>query len=168
MLPKRLSSPKIVYIFALVNESNFLITHTMFDILKVSIKRDLFDVIPFNEIPMTWLVIVKSRSETFSNTCVLLRTCFGWKKIFALLEQQFKLSSLMQYYLWVLKNLYVLVAITSLHNFTPSTLTQCARAFLLFERFYLHSHKHIFQTFSSSKINYRNPLKNLSIYSVTC
>ena len=154
MLPKRLSSPKIVYILSLVNESNFSITHTMFVILKVTIKRGLFDAIPFNEISMSWLVIVKSRSETFSTTCVLFWTCFAWKEIVALLlEQRFKLSGLMQCYLWVLKNLNVSVAITYLHNFTPSTPTQSARAFLLFERFYLHSHRDIFQTFSSAKIN---------------
>ena len=165
MLPKRLSSPKIVYILSLVNGSNFPITHTMFAILKGSTKRDLFDGIPFNEIPMSWLVIVKSRSETVSTTCVLFWTCFAWKKIVALLEQ---LSGLMQYYLWVLKNLNVSVAITCLHNFTPSTPRQSARAFLLFERSYLHSPKNIFQTFSSAKINYRNPPKNPSMFSVTC
>ena len=56
----------IIYTLCLVNESNFPITHTMmFLILKVSVKLGLFDGIPFNEAPMDWLTIVKSRSETF-------------------------------------------------------------------------------------------------------
>ena len=80
--PKRLSSPKIVYTLCLVNKSNFPITHTMmFVILKVSMKWRLFDRIPFNEIPMGSLIIVKSRSETFCTTYVLFRTCFAWKEV---------------------------------------------------------------------------------------
>ena len=39
ILPKRLSSPKIVYTICLVNEDNFSITHIMMlVILKVSVK----------------------------------------------------------------------------------------------------------------------------------
>ena len=82
ILPKRLSSPKIVHTICLINEGNFPITYTMmFVIFKMSMKWRLFDGIPFNETPMGWLVIVKSRSKTFSTTCVLFRACFSWKKI---------------------------------------------------------------------------------------
>ena len=62
ILPKRLSSPKIVHTICLINEGNFPITYTvMFVIFKMSVKWCLFDGIPFNETPMGWLVIVKSR-----------------------------------------------------------------------------------------------------------
>ena len=64
----------------------------IFFILKVNVKWRLFDGIPFNEIPLGWLIIAKSRSETFRTTCVLFRRCFGWKKITTLLERQFKLK----------------------------------------------------------------------------
>ena len=82
----------------------------MFVILKVSVKLRLFNGILFNEIPMSSLVIVEFRSKTFSTTCVLFLTCFVWKKI-----QQFKLLSLMQYSLWLLKDLNVSVVTTCLH-----------------------------------------------------
>ena len=64
ILPKMLSSPKIVYSICLVNEGNFSITHTMmFVIFKVIVKWRLFDDIPFYEIHMGWLVIFESRSK---------------------------------------------------------------------------------------------------------
>ena len=73
---------KIVYTIYLVNEGNFPITHTMMlVILKVSVKWCLFDCIPFNEMLVGWLVIVESRSKSFSTTRVLFWTCFTWKKI---------------------------------------------------------------------------------------
>ena len=113
---QRLSSPEIVYTICEVNECNFPIIHTiMFVILKVSMKRRLFDGIWFHEIPMGWLVIVESRSKTFSTTCLLFWAFFAWKKITTLLERQLKLSGLMQYSLWVVKDLNVLVVTTCLH-----------------------------------------------------
>ena len=82
ILAKRISSPKIFYTICLANEGNFPTTLSiMFVIYKVSMKWCLFDSIPLNEIPMSWLVIVASRSKTFSTTCVLFWTCFAWKKI---------------------------------------------------------------------------------------
>ena len=53
ILPKRVSSPKIVYTINLISKGNFPITHTlMFAILKVSMKQRLSDGIPLNETPM--------------------------------------------------------------------------------------------------------------------
>ena len=53
ILPKRLSSPNIIYTIYLVNKGNFPITYTiMFVILKVRVKWRLFDDIPLNEITM--------------------------------------------------------------------------------------------------------------------
>ena len=98
ILPKRLSSPKIVHTICLINEGNFPITYTMmFVIFKMSVKWRLFDGIPFNKIPMGWLVIVKSRSKTFSTPCVLFRAYFAWKKNTTLLERQFQLLGSIQY-----------------------------------------------------------------------
>ena len=53
----------------------------MFAILKVSKKWRFFDRILFNEIPMGWLIIVKSKSESFSTTYALFWTCLPWKRI---------------------------------------------------------------------------------------
>ena len=115
ILPKRLSSPKIVYTLCFFNEGNFSIPHTMmFVILKVSVKWRLFDGIPFNEIPMGGLIIVKSRSKTFRTTFVLFRTCFAWKKIHNIVGTTVQ-SGLIQYSLWVLKDLNVSVVTTCLH-----------------------------------------------------
>ena len=116
VLPKRLSSRKIVYTICLFNKDNFPITHTvMFVILKVSMKWLLFDSVPFNKAPKSWLVIVESRSKVFSATCLLFWAFFVWKKCTTLLQQQFKLSGLMQYCLWVLKDLNVSVVTECLH-----------------------------------------------------
>ena len=114
ILPKRLSSPKIVHTICLINEGNFPITYTMmFVIFKMSVKWRLFDGIPFNETPMGWLAIVKSRSKTFSTTCVFFRACFALKKIHNIagtyLEHCWKLSGLIQYSFCVLKDLNVSV-----------------------------------------------------------
>ena len=46
--------------------------------------------------------------------------------------------------------------------FAPSMYKWSATAFLLFKRCYIRYHKNLFQTFSSSKPNYRNLLKNFS------
>ena len=82
ILPKRLSSPKIVHFLCLINEGNLPITYTMmFVIFKMSVKWHLFDGILFNETPMGWLVIVKSRFKFFGTACVLFQACFAWKKI---------------------------------------------------------------------------------------
>ena len=68
----------------------------------------------FNETPMGWLVIVKSRAKTFSTPCVLFRACFAWKKIHNI-AAAIKLSGLIQYSLGVLKDLNVSVVTTRLH-----------------------------------------------------
>ena len=154
---KRLSSLKIAYTLCLVNESNFPITHTMmFVILIVSVKWCLYDGIPFNKIPMGWLVM----SKTFSTICVLFWTCFAWKKmqnIVVTTVQVIGLNAVPK----VLKDLNLSVAVSI---FAPSTSTWSAGAFLLLKRSYLGSHNNIFQTFSCTKHSYRNPLQNLSIF----
>ena len=82
ILPRRLSSAKIVYTICLINEGDFPVTDAMSVIFKVSVKWLLpLKGIPFNETPMGWFVIVKSRSKTFSTTCVLFSGCFAWKWI---------------------------------------------------------------------------------------
>ena len=119
ILPKRPSYSKIVYIICLINEGNFSFTHTMiFVILKVSAIWRLFDGILFNEIPMGWLVIFKSRSKTFSITCVLF--CFEHvlheKKIHknaGTTVQVIELNAILP--LLVLKDLNVLAVVKWLH-----------------------------------------------------
>ena len=49
--------------------------------LKVSVKWGLSDGIPFNEILMGWIVIVESKSKTFSTTCVLFWIWFSRKMV---------------------------------------------------------------------------------------
>ena len=70
-----------------------------------------------DEVTMGWLLIVESRLNTFSATCLLFWTCFAWQKHAeqTFQEQWFKLSGLMQYSPWVLKDLIVSVVITLLY-----------------------------------------------------
>ena len=98
-----LSSPKIIYTACLINGGNFSIFHTQMPvILKVSVKWCLFDGILFNKTPMGRLVAVKSRLKSFSATCVSFSGCFAWKK-----KHTFTLLHLIQYFVWVRKDLNV-------------------------------------------------------------
>ena len=134
ILPKRLSSSKIVYILCLVNKSNFQITHTMmFAIFKVSEKWRLFDGIPFNEIPMSWLITVKSRSETFCTTCVLFRTCFAWKKVHNIVGTTVQIIVLYAIFSLGTKRSKFFSSHKMFAYFAPSTSSWSARAFLLFK-----------------------------------
>ena len=137
----------------------------MFVILKVIVKWLLLDGIPFNEIPMGWLVIVKPRSETFSITCKLFGTCFACKKIHNIVGTTVQVIGLNAIFSFGTERSKCFSSHNMFAYFAPSTATWSARAFLLFNRCYFCSHKNIFQTFSSSKPNYRNLLKNLSMFS---
>ena len=157
ILLKRLPSPKIVHTICLINEGNLPNTYTMFVIFKMSVKWCLFDGIPFNETPMGWLVIVKSRLKIFGTACVLFQACMqiqiiGLNTIFSFCTERSKCFSS--------NNMFA--------YFAPGTSTWSATAFLLFKGCYLRSHKNIFQTFCSSKPKYRNILKDLSMFSVRC
>ena len=151
MLPKRLFSPKIVSTICLVNKSNFSITHIMmFVILKLSVKWHLLDGISFNKILMGWLIIVKSRSKTFSTTRVLFRTCFTWKKIHNIAGTTVQVIRLNATFSFGTERSKCFGSHNMFAYFGPSTSTWSATAFLLFKRCYFCSHKNVFQTFSSS------------------
>ena len=168
-IAKRLSSPKIVCTLCLVNESNFPITYIMMlVILKVSVKWYFFNGIPFNETPMGWLLIVKSRLETFITNCVLFWTSFAWKKMHNIVGTTAQVIRLNAISSLGTERSKCFSSYNMFAYFAPSTSTWSARAFFLFKRCYLRSPKNIFQTFSSSKANYRNPLKNLSMFPVRC
>ena len=167
--PKRVYSPKIVHTIYLINEGSFPITYTMtFVIFKMSVKWHLFDGIPFNDTPMGWLVIVKSRSKTFSTTCVLFRACFSWKKIHNIAGTTVQVIGLNTIFSLCTERSKCFSSNNMFAYFAPSTSAWSATAFLLFKGCYLRSHKNIFQTFCSSKPNYRNLLKDLSMFSVRC
>ena len=148
ILPKRLSSPKIVHTICLINEGNFPITYTMFVIFKMCVKWRLFDGIPFNEIPMGCLLIVKSRSETFRTICVLLRTCFAWKKIHNIVGTTVQIIGLNAILPLGTKRSKCFSSNILFAYFEPSTSPWSARGFLLFKRCNHRSQKNIFQTFS--------------------
>ena len=63
---------------------------------------------------MGWLVIIEFRSKTFNTTCVV-EHAFHEKRYTTLLERQFKLSGLIKYSPWVLKDLNVSVVTRCLY-----------------------------------------------------
>ena len=140
----------------------------IFVIFKMSVKWALFDSIPFNGTPMGWLVIVKWRSKTFSTTCVLIQACFVWKKIHNIAGMTVQIIGLNTIFALCTERSKCFSSNNMFAYFAPSTSAWSATAFLLFKRCYLHSHKNIFQTFCSSKPNYRKLLKDLSMFSVRC
>ena len=116
LVPKRLSFPKIVCTICLINESSFLVSHIMINIpviLKGS--ENLLSVIDFNETTLRRIVVDKSIFRNFSTTCVLFEDALFQKIFITFLEQQFKLSGLMQYSLCVLIDLNNSVVTICLH-----------------------------------------------------
>ena len=107
---------------------------------------------------MGWLVIVKSRSKTFSTSCVLFCACFAWKKIHSIAGTTVQVTELNA--IFPVGTEKEISKCFSSHNrfayFAPSTFPWPTTASLLF----LSSQKSVFQTFISSKLNYRNLLKN--------
>ena len=122
----------------------------MFAILNVSVKWSLFDGISFNEVPMGCLVIVKSRLKTFSTTCVLLWTCFAWKKIHNTVGTTVQVIRVNATSSLGTERSKCFGSHNIFAYFAPSSSTWSARAFLLLKRCYLRCHKNTFQTFSSS------------------
>ena len=89
ILPKRLSSPKILCIICFINEGNFPVTHIMvLIVLKVTVKWLLFDCIPFHETPTHWFVIVKSRLNLSLLPVYCLEHVWHGNGYTTLLEQQ--------------------------------------------------------------------------------
>ena len=115
----------------------------MFVILKVTVKWRMFDGIPFYEIRLGWLLIVESRSITFSVTCVLFWAFLAWKKIhniagttviglngiFSVGTERYKCFSSHKMFAY----------------FAPSNSIWSTTAFLLFKKCYFPSHKNVFQ-----------------------
>ena len=113
ILPKRLSSPKILCIICFINEGNFPVTHIMvLIVLKVTVKWLLFDCIPFHETPTHWFVIVKSRLNLSLLPVYCLKHVWHGNGYTTLLEQQFKLLGLMKNCHRVLEDLNVSVVTT--------------------------------------------------------
>ena len=128
------------------------ITHTtIFVIFKISMKWCLLDSIPFNETPMGWLVIVKSRSKFFSITSVLFRACSAWKKMHNITGTTVQIIGLNTIFSLCTERCKCFSSNKMFAYFAPSTSSGSATASLLFKGRYLHSHKNIFQTFCSSK-----------------
>ena len=128
------------------------ITHTtIFVIFKMSMKWCLLDGIPFNETPMGWLVIVKSRSNIFSITSVLFRACSAWKKMHNIAGTTVQIIRLNTIFSLCTERCKRFSSNKMFAYFAPSTSSGSAAASLLFKECYLHSHKNIFQTFCSSK-----------------
>ena len=92
ILPKRPSSPKIVYIFSLVNESNFPLKPCL---TSSKWAWNVTCLTVFLLMNFLWAdLYVKSRSETFSTTCVLFWTRFSWKKIHKIVGTTVQVSRL--------------------------------------------------------------------------
>ena len=93
-----------------------IINTMMFAILRVSVKWRLFGGNPVNASHMTWLIIVKSRSRTFSTACVLFWVCFAWKKmIHNIAGTTVQVIRLNEYSLCVMKDLNFSVITTCFH-----------------------------------------------------
>ena len=116
---------------------------------------------------MGWLVIVKSRLKTFSTTCVLFQACSAWKKIDNIAGTTVQIIGLNAIFPLCTKRSKCFNSNNMFAYFAPITSAWSATAFLLFKPCYLRPHKNIFQTFCSSKLNYRNLLKDLSMFSVS-
>ena len=89
----------------------WLIIVTNFPVNHTSVNLPLFDI--FNEIHMAWL---NSNWKLSLLTEYCLRNTLHEKRYTRLLEPQFKLLSLMQYSLWVLKDLNISIATPCFHT----------------------------------------------------
>ena len=140
----------------------FPITHTMmFAILKMSVKWRLFDGIPFNETPMSWFVIVKSRSKNVNSIYVFFWVCFKWKKIHIITGTTIQVIWLNAIFFWTLKDLNVS---TCLHIFYLLPLHDLQQPFFFFKRCFISSHCNVFQHFSSSKKLQKPSQKPFHVY----
>ena len=151
ILLKKFFAPKIAFTICLINKGYFQITHIMmFVIHKVSVKRCLFDSIPFDETTMGWLAIYKSGLKVFSTTFVLFPAWFTLKKIHNIAGATVQAIGLIAIFSLGTERSKFFSSHNIFAYFTPSTLTWSATESLPFKRCYLCSRKNVFQTFSSS------------------
>ena len=115
ILPERFSSPKIAYTVCFINDGNFSITHTMFVIVKVSIKWCWFNKISLIKLLWVDLQLLNLDQKLLVLSVYCFEHALHEKRYAALLEWQFRLLGLMQCSLWVLKDLNLSVAATYLH-----------------------------------------------------
>ena len=135
----------------------------MFIMLKVSSKRRLIYGIRFNKLMWADLQFLDLDHKLFVQP--VYWACWHEKRYPTLLERQFKLLGLMQYSLWIMKDLNFSVATICLHILHLILLHNLQKRFS-FQEMLPSSHKNVFQTFSSFKSSCRNPFKSSSIFSV--